>query len=61
MTRDAYNNGYRFGTVYGFNYGKDSLLRAVRQAGADNGRAYVKDYVAGMVDAALVLVQRGAA
>ena len=58
MTRDDYSNGYRFGMAYGRNHGLRSLLRLVERDGRQlRGATQAPAYVAGEVDAALVLVQ----
>ena len=59
---DSYVNGYRFGISYAWNHGTRSLLRQVKRdethATAPPYRMVESvSYFAGMVDAALALVQ----
>jgi hypothetical protein len=58
MKRDDYCNGFRFGRAYALNHGLDALLRAIRTRRAvldkNNGAC-----LAGVVDAALAMVQEG--
>jgi hypothetical protein len=61
---ESYLNGYRFGKAYASNYGTQKLLTSIRHPQfaawtAQGGRtpADARNYHAGMIDAALAVVQ----
>jgi len=59
MNHDDYTNGLTFAGAYARRYGKDALLRLVREASLARGFIVngSRDYSAGVVDLTLALFQ----